>query len=169
MKKLVITASLFLALAATTLTAGTVKLPADMPAATVAIPDNWEPEEDDNGGILAESPDNVTTVYFDIVASKDELDETVEASLKWLMEDHKVSVNAESKEEKELEIGGRTYQMINFDGESKEWGPAEVGFFFTPVGQNHVLVITYWVSKENAEKSVNTLFEKILPSVKSVE
>lgn len=169
MKKLALTASLLLALLANTSFGGTVKLPEEMPAATVSLPDDWEPEEDENGGVLAESPDNVTTIYFDIVGSKDELDETIEASLKWLMEDHKVSVKAESKEEKEADIGGRSYQMVNFDGESKEWGPAEVGFFFTPVGQGKVLVITYWVSKENSDKSTDTLVNKILPSVKSVE
>ena len=47
------------------------------------------------------------------------------------------------------------------------WGPAVIGFLFTEVGGGKVLTITYWISKKDSEKNLETL-GKIFSSVKSV-
>lgn len=147
--------------------ADTIKLPADKPAVSVAIPDSWEPEDSDDG-VLAESPDNVSTIYLEVVATDKEMESVIDESIKWLTEEHEVEVNAESKSEKDFEEGGRKWSRISWDGNSKEWGPAVIGFLFTEVGQGKVLTITYWISKEDSAKSLETL-GKIFASVKSID
>jgi hypothetical protein len=147
--------------------AGTIKMPEDEPAVSVNIPDSWEPEADGDG-ILAESPDNVSTIYLEVVADEKEMDTVIEDSLTWLTEDHEVKVDAESKKEGEFETTGRKWSRISWEAESKEWGPAVVGFLFTEVGGGKVLTITYWISKKDSEKSLETL-GKIFSSVKNAK
>ncbi|WP_395747363.1 hypothetical protein [Prosthecobacter sp.] len=166
MKNKLIAATLILALFPALAPAGTIKLPEDKPAMTANIPDSWEPEEDGDG-ILAESPDNVATIYLEVVGTKKEMDSVIEESIKWLTEEHEVKVDAATKEEKDFEDSGRKWSRISWSGESKEWGPAVIGFLFTEVGDGKVLTITYWISKKDSEKSLETL-GKIFSSVKSV-
>lgn len=166
MKHTLLAATLVLTLFPALAPAGTVKLPEDKPAATVSIPDSWEPEKSEDG-ILAESADNVATIYLEVVADEKQMDSVIEESLKWLTEDHEVKVDAATKETKDFEDSGRKWSLISWSGESKEWGPAVIGFLFTEVGDGKVLTITYWISKKDSEKSLETL-GKIFSSVKSV-
>jgi hypothetical protein len=167
MKNTLAIATLVLALFTSLAPAGTIKIPADKPAATVNIPDAWEPEVDEDG-VLAESPDNVATLFLEIVADEKEMEAAIESSLEWLVKDHEVKVDADTKEEKDFEDAGRTWSRISWSAESKEWGPAVVGFLFSEVGDGKVLTITYWISKKDSEKSLETL-GKIFSSVKNVE
>lgn len=147
--------------------AETIKLPEDQPATSINIPDDWEPE-DDGDGILAESPDNVATIYLEVVANEDEMDTVIEDSLTWLVEDHEIKVKEDTKAEAEFETTGRKWTRISWEAQSKEWGPAVVGFLFTEVGGGKVLTITYWISKKDSEKSLAGL-GKIFDSVKSIK
>jgi hypothetical protein len=162
--------TLLLALAFTLSTAiapaGTIKVPQDEPAVTVTIPDNWEPEADDVG-VLAESPDNIATIYFEVVASEDELKEAIEGSAEWLAE-HEVKVDEATEEEKEFKTGERDWKVISWSANHKDWGPASVGFLFTEAGDGKMLTVTYWISKKDSEKSLATL-EKIFSSVKTTK
>lgn len=167
MKTTIIAVTLALTLFPALASAETIKLPEDKPAVSVNIPDSWEPEEDEDG-ILAESPDNVATIYLEVVANEKEMNTVIEDSLTWLTEDHEVKVDAASKEEKDFEDSGRKWSRISWSGNSKEWGPAVIGFLFTEVGDGKVLTITYWISKEDSEKSLETL-GKIFSSVKSLK
>jgi glucose/arabinose dehydrogenase len=167
MKNTLALATLGLTLFTSLAPAGTIKIPADEPAATATIPDSWEPEEDEDG-VLAESPDNVATIFLEIVADEKEMEATIEGSLEWLVKDHEVKVDAATKEEKDFEDAGRKWSRISWSAESKEWGPAVVGFLFSEVGDGKVLTITYWISKKDSEKSLETL-GKIFSSVKNVE
>lgn len=72
MKKSIITLSLVLSLLPALVSAGTIKIPKDDPAASLTIPNSWEPEDSD-GGVLAESPDNVATVFFKAVGTEKEM------------------------------------------------------------------------------------------------
>jgi len=166
MKHTLIAATLVLTLFPVLAPAGTVKLPEDKPATMVSIPDSWDPEKSGDG-ILAESPDNVATIYLEVVSDEKEMDGVIEESIKWLTEDHQVQVDAATKETKDFEEGGRKWSRISWSGNSKEWGPAVIGFLFSEVGDGKVLTITYWISKKDSEKSMETL-GKIFSSVKSV-
>ena len=166
MKHTLLAATLVLTLFPALAPAGTVKLPEDKPAATIAIPDDWEPEKSDDG-ILAESADNVATIYLEVVSNEKEMDGVIEESLKWLTEEHSVKVDAATKETKDFEEGGRKWSRIGWSGDSKEYGPAMIGFLFTQVGDGKVLTVTYWISKKDSEKNMEAL-GKIFTSVKSV-
>jgi len=167
MKKSIITLSLVLSLLPALVSAGTIKIPKDDPAASLTIPNSWEPEDSD-GGVLAESPDNVATVFFKAVGTEKEMGTLIDESIDWLTKEHDVKLDASSKAEKDFEDSGRKWSRISWDGNSKEWGPAVVGFLFTDLGNGKVLTVTYWISKKDSEKSLETL-GKIFASVKPAE
>lgn len=166
MKKTSLLLTLVLALSTVLATAGTIKVPKDEPAVTINIPDNWEPEEDE-GTILAESPDGVATVYFEVVESEDELKDAIDGSAEWLQE-HEVKVDESTEEKKDFKTGAREWKVISWSATHKEWGPASVGFLFSEAGDGKLLTVTYWISKKDSEKSLATL-EKIFGSVKTVK
>ena len=167
MKKTIITLSLVLSLLPALVSAGTIKIPKDDPAVSLTIPNTWEPEDSD-GGILAESPDNVATVFFKAVGTEKEMGALIDDSIDWLTKEHDVKLDVSSKTEKDFEDSGRKWSRISWDGNSKEWGPAVVGFLFTNLGNGKVLTVTYWISKKDSEKNLETL-GKIFSSVKAVE
>lgn len=166
MKQTSLLLTLVLALSTVLATAGTIKVPKDEPAVTINIPDNWEPEEDE-GAILAESPDNVATVYFEVVESEEELKEAIAGSAEWLQE-HEVKVDESTEQKKDFKTGEREWKVISWSATHKEWGPASVGFLFSEAGDGKLLTVTYWISKKDSEKSLATL-EKIFGSVKTVK
>jgi hypothetical protein len=63
---------------------------------------------------------------------------------------------------------GGTLKVISCAANQKEWGPASVGFLFSEAGDSKMLTITYWISKNGGEKSLETL-EKIFSRVKTVK
>ncbi|TSA36029.1 MAG: hypothetical protein D4R65_03300 [Verrucomicrobiaceae bacterium] len=167
MKMLFLTALLTLALSPALAFGGTIKIPKDEPAATLNIPDSWEPEDADDG-VLAESPDNVATIFFKAVATEKEMGSLIDDSIDWLTKEHDVKIDEASKSEKDFEDSGRKWSRISWDGVSKEWGPAVVGFLFTDLGNGKVLTVTYWISKKDSEKNLDIL-AKIFSSVKAVD
>jgi hypothetical protein len=167
MKKSVLFAALFVSLLPLAGSAGTIPLPAEDSVALVTIPDDWAPEDSEDG-ILAESPDGVTVIYFEVAGTTEELDALIEANLTWLMEDNAVEVDQDSMEEHEFVDGTRTWSRISWSGESKKNGPALIGFLFSPVGGGKILTVTYWIDKEKSDESLEVL-GKIFSSVKSVE
>lgn len=167
MKKPIIALSLVLSLLPALLSAGTIKVPKDNPAVSLTIPNSWEPEDSD-GGVLAESPDNVATVFFKAVGTEKEMGALIDDGIDWLTKEHDVKLDASSKSEKDFEDSGRKWSRISWEGNSKEWGPAVVGFLFTDLGNGKVLTVTYWISKKDSEKNLETL-GKIFSSVKPVE
>lgn len=162
-KRTLLTASLALCLLPAL--AGTVKLPAEKSVVSADIPDTWQPAPDGDG-ILAESPDKVATIYLEVVTTEKEMSLAVQDGLNWLTKDHGLEVNAATKTVKDLEIAGRKWNRISWDAESKEWGPAVVGFLLTEV-RGKVLTITFWISKKDSEKSLEAL-GKIFESVKTL-
>ena len=118
MKKTSLLLALIFTLTTAMAPADTIKVPQDEPAVTLNIPDNWEPDQDD-AGVLAESPDNVATVYFEVVGSEDELKEAIEGSVEWLAE-HEVKVDESTQEEKEFKTGEREWKVISWTANHKE-------------------------------------------------
>ncbi len=167
MKKNLIAIALVAGLFTSFASAGTVKVPKEESAATINIPDSWEPEEDGDG-VLAESPDNVSTIYLEVVATEKEMDAAIDSSLEWLTKEHEVNVDPATKGESEFETGPRKWSRISWEGTSKEWGPAVVGFLFSDLGNGKILTVTYWISKKDSEKSLETL-GTILASAKPIE
>ena len=79
-----------------------------------------------------------------------------------------MKVDASSKKEQDFEIAGKQWSRLSWDATSKEYGPSVVGFLFTEVGKGKVLTVTYWITKKDKDKQMETL-EKIFSSVKPIE
>lgn len=160
-------ATVFLSLLIGSAFAGTVKVPAKRPAITVEIPDSWEPEETDRG-VACESPDQAATVFFEVVGTEKGMNSLLDENFEWLVKDQGVKINDTTKQEKDMLVAGIKSSVLSFDANSKEFGPAKVGFIFTPVGTK-VLVTTYWITNKGAAKHDATLtriFNSIKPIVK---
>jgi hypothetical protein len=167
LKKIAIpVASLALSLLLSSLApAGTVNIPEDKPAISVDIPDSWKPEETDKG-IACESPDKVATVFFEVTSAKGQ-DALIDENIDWLTKDQGVQIEKASQQKQEFEAANLEWKRISWSDNSKEWGPATVGFAFTDAGNGKVLTVTYWITKKDQEKHFPTL-EKIFESVKRI-
>lgn len=164
MIKFTLTFAAFALFFATPAFAKTLKLPNDeFPIASINIPDDWEPEEVNNG-VAAQSPD--TAVYLAVVAvgnekgMEAELDDTFE-----FLKEHKVELDKSTKEETKFKINGIEAEEITFQGKD-EGGPAAVSIAFVPI-KDKLLVFTYWVSTEDEKKHLEVV-GKILQSLKPV-
>jgi hypothetical protein len=142
--------------------AKTLKLPnAEFAIASINMPNDWEPEEINNG-VAGESPDKA--VYLAVVAvgnekgMKEELDDTFD-----FLKEHKVELDKSTKKEDKFKVNGIEAEEITYQGKDEE-GPAAVSIAFVPV-KDKVLVFTYWVSTEEEAKHQEEV-GKILKSLK---
>jgi hypothetical protein len=145
--------------------AETVNIPEDDPAISLDVPHSWKPEVTDKG-IACESPDQVATVYFEVTSEKD-LHELIDENVDWLMKEQSVQVDKSSEQRQEFEAAGLKWERISWAGESKDWGPATIGFLFTGAGKDKMLAVTYWVTKKDQDKRFPTM-SKIIESVKLI-
>ena len=158
-------ATIFMSFVVSLATAGTINVPAKNAVITVNIPDSWEPEETDKG-IAFESPDKVVTVFFEIAAPGKSLNRLIDENIDWLVTEQSVRINAATKKVSEVSVGGIQSGVVHWDADSKDYGPAKVGFIVTLVG-NKTLLTTYWISIKGFQKQRAT-FEQIFESVKPV-
>jgi hypothetical protein len=145
--------------------AETLNIPEDDPAISLDVPHSWKPEVTDKG-IACESPDQVATIYFEVTSQKG-LNALIDENVEWLMKDQSVRVDKSSEQKQDFEAAGLKWERISWNGESKEWGPATIGFAFTDAGNGKVLAMTYWITKKDQEKHFPTL-TKIIESVKLI-
>jgi hypothetical protein len=145
--------------------AETIDIPEDEPAISLDIPHSWKPAVTDKG-IGCESPDKVATIYFEVTPAK-ELNALIDENIEWLTKDQEVKVDKASEEKQDFEVASRKWGRISWNGDSKDWGPATVGFLFTDAGDGKILTVTYWITKEDQEKDF-PIVTKILESVKQI-
>lgn len=144
--------------------AKTFQIPENKPAIALDIPNGWGPELTDHG-VQAESPDEVVTVFFEVAKSEKQMNSLIDDSFAWLTEEHNLKINANSKVESDLMVGGVKSSKIEFSASSKKFGPAKVGFIFAPVA-NRLLVITYWVTAKEFTAQHQGVLNQIYSSVK---
>jgi hypothetical protein len=125
----VLTALVFSVLLTSLSPASTVNVPEDKPAISVDIPDSWKSEATDQG-IACESPDKVTTIFFEVTSAKG-LEALIEENVDWLTKDQGVQLDKASEQKQEFEAANLGWKRISWSGTSTEWGPAVVGFAFT--------------------------------------
>jgi hypothetical protein len=159
----IVLAALLVSVVAVPAIAGPVKVPSAKPVVVLNIPDSWSPEETDRG-VGCESPDKVATVFFEIAESEKDVNALLDETVDWLVKDNGVKVNGGSKVEKDIAVGGIASKLLAFDADSKEWGPAKVGFIFTPIA-GKLLVTTFWFDAKDNDKAIATI-NQILASVK---
>ena len=129
--------------------AKTLKVPNDeFPIASITIPDNWEPEEVNNG-VAGTSEDGA--VYLSVVAvgsdkgMKAELEDTFA-----MLKEHDVDLDKDSKKENKFKINGLDAEEMVFQGKDED-GPASVSITFVTI-KDKLMVLTYWVSTEDEKK-----------------
>jgi hypothetical protein len=141
----------------------TMKLPSDeFPFASITMPDDWEPEEINNGA-AGESPDKA--VYMSAVAvgnekgMESELDDTFA-----MLEEHKVEFDKSSKKENKFQLNGVDVEELIFHGKDED-GPCSISISFIPI-KDKVVVLTYWVTTAKEEQHSKEV-AKILQSLKA--
>lgn len=140
-----------------------VYVPANKPVVTLQVPDSWKPSEIERG-IEVNSPDDVVTMFFEIVKSEKGMNTVLDDNIEWLTEEQNVKINPSTKQETDIAVGGIKSSLIGYDAKSKEWGPSKVGFIFTPVG-SRVMVTTYWITNKGFAKQ-EPVVNRILASLK---
>lgn len=145
--------------------AGTLNIPESKPAVTVDVPDSWKPEKIDTG-IVIESPDQAVTMYMEVTAAKAS-DDLLKENLEYLTKEQHLMVNTASMKLTDAKIGGKACMRMSFDGESKEYGPADVGFIVLELAKDRVITITFWFNKKDASAHTASV-DKILDSIKPV-
>jgi hypothetical protein len=143
--------------------AKTIKLPNDDDAvASINIPDDWGPEEIENG-IAANSPDEAVFLAIVVVESEKGMNAEIDDTFAMLKE-HKVELDTDSKKENKFKINGLDAEELLYQGRDQD-GPTAVSITFIPV-KDKLIVLTYWVSTED-EKANAPAVGKIINSLKA--
>lgn len=157
-------ATAILLITATTSVAGSFTFPADEPAATVEIPDDWQPTATDYG-IEGNSPDAGTYISFDI-AGADDMDQVMTDVFAFL-DENGVTPDPASQTESKGEQNGMPYETLSWKGTDKD-GPVTIGVGFITLSAEKAAIVTYWASAETEEKNIPEV-NKILESIKPAE
>ena len=157
---------LALVLLASSAFAGTFSIPEKRPLVSVDIPDSWNPEITPKG-VACESPDQVASIFFDVVGSEKGARRLIEENVDWLVKDQGVRIDAASQKERSFETNGFEWSEITWDGVSDEWGPASIGFLMTMVSENKMLISTYWITKKHGNKR-DARLDRMIDSIRPV-
>jgi len=162
MIKTIFSAAAIFALFSAPAFAKTLKLPSDeFPIASITMPDDWDPEEINNGA-AGESPDKA--VYLSAVAvgnekgMESELDDTFA-----MLEEHKVDLDKSSKKENKFKLNDVDVEELIFHGKDED-GPCSISISFVPV-KDKVVVLTYWVTSAKEDEHSKEV-AKIVQSIK---
>ena len=157
-------ATAILLITATASVAGSFTFPSDEPAATVQIPDDWQPTETDYG-IEANSPDAGTYISFDVAGAEDM--EQVITDVFAFLEENGVTPDPASQAESKGEQNGMPYETLSWKGTDKD-GPVTIGVGVITLSAEKIAIITYWASAETEEKNMPEV-NKILTSIQPAE
>ena len=143
----------------------TFKLPNDeFAVASITFPNDWEPEELDNG-VFGQSSD--TAVYIAAVAVGNEKGMNAELEDTFgMLKRHKVDLDNSTKKEKKFKLNGVDANELIFEGKDED-GPCTVTIAFVPI-KAKVIVLTYWVTTEKEEQHAQEV-GKIVGSLKAAE
>jgi hypothetical protein len=157
-------ATAILLISATASLAGSFTFPADEPAATVEIPDDWEPTETDYG-IEGNSPDAGTYISFDIAGAED-MDQVMTDVFAFL-EENGVTADPASQKESKDELNGMPFQTIDWKGTDKD-GPVSIGVGIIGLSEEKIAIVTYWASTETEAQNLPEV-GKILATLQPAE
>ncbi len=146
--------------------ADTLKLPLEDPTISFNNPESWTKEKTDSG-YSCESEDQEATIVLE-TADEADLEELINANVKWLMEEEKVEIDKSSEKKGEVESGALKFSTIAWSGKNEQWGPAIIMLAFTDIGNDQVLMITYWVTEKGEAKHKKDI-DAVLDSIKKVE
>ncbi|MBV8375541.1 MAG: hypothetical protein JO279_00905 [Verrucomicrobia bacterium] len=93
----------------------------------------------------------MATIYFEVTTLKG-IDSLISDNVDWRTKEQSVQIDKASEQKEDFENSGRKWSRISWDGDSKDWGPAKVGFLFTEAGKGKILTVTYWISKGSGKR-----------------
>lgn len=157
-------ATAILLISATASLAGSFTFPADEPAATVEIPDDWQPTETDYG-VEGNSPDAGTYISFDIAGAED-MDQVMTDVFAFL-EENGVTADPASQKETKDELNGMSFETIDWKGTDKD-GPVSIGVGIIGLSDEKIAIVTYWASTETEATNLPEV-GKILATLKPAE
>jgi hypothetical protein len=143
--------------------ADTFKLPENKPIVSFVLPDSWKPTETD-AGLEAVSVDGEIYLALEFVDA-DSVDDVVDANLSYL-EQQGVKVEKEPKNKGDSTLNEMAITHLSYNGTDKD-GSCEVSLSFLTVAPGKGLMITYWGSRDAADKHKESL-EKILGSITKI-
>lgn len=141
-------------------------LPLEDPTTVLTVPASWTSEKTDSG-YTCESEDKEAMIVFE-TADKKEIEQLVDANIDWLMKEEKVEIDKSTEKKDTIESGGFKWSTVSWAGKNEEWGPASIMLAFADIGNDQMLMITYWVTTKGAEKHKEDI-ESILDSIKKIE
>ena len=145
----------------TSASAAKFKFPSDAPIAAVTIPDDWDSGETESG-VEATSPDEAVYLSIDVADAKS-IDGVMDDAVEWLGEQG-ITVEASTVKKNEDKLNGKDIFYVEWDGKDKD-GPASIGLAALVLNADTILVLTYWGTKGEEEKSTAAI-GKILNSIK---
>jgi len=154
-------ATAIILITATSSFAGSFTFPADEPAATVEIPDDWKPTETDYG-VEANSPDAGTYISFDVAGAENM--EQVIADVFAFLEENGVTPDPASQTDSKGEQNGMPYETMSWKGTDKD-GPVTIGVGVVTLSEENIAIVTYWASEETEATNIPEV-NKILESIK---
>jgi hypothetical protein len=143
--------------------ADTFKLPENKPIVSFVLPESWKPTETDTG-LEAVSVDGEIYLALEFVDA-DSVDDVIDANLRYL-EEQGVKVENEPKDKGDTTLNEMAISHMSYNGTDKD-GTCEVSLSFLTVAPGKGLMITYWGSRNAADKHKESL-EKILGSISKI-
>ncbi len=140
------------------------KLGDEEAVAWVSIPDTWEPSEIDDG-VEGTSPDRETYVAAEIVDAK-AIDDAIKEEDKFFTK-QKITIRPETKTQKETTVNGLKAYDVTWQATDAD-GATEVSVTFVVVGENKLLLLTYWGSKAGEKTNGKDLVE-IAQSIRPIK
>ena len=99
--------------------AKTVKVPNDeFPIATITFPNNWEPDEINNG-VAGQSPDSAVYLAAVAVGNKKGMDAAGSDDTFAFLEEHKVGADKSTKQESKFKLNGEEVQELIYTAKTK--------------------------------------------------
>ena len=145
--------------------AGTYKLPKENPIASIAFPEGWKVELEDES-LDATSGDD--QVYINIEFNDAEsLQGAITESLGYLAK-HKVKLDQATQKKTEADVKGMKVVNIDWDGEDAD-GKCKVSLTILAVTPKKMLLMLYWATPEAEKKhakELGAIQESITPLAK---
>ena len=143
--------------------AETFKLPENKPVVSFVLPDSWKPTETDSG-LEALSVDGEIYIAIEFVDA-DSVKDVIDSAFSFL-DHHGVKIEDKPKSTGDSTINDLPISHMSYNGTDKD-GPCEISLSFLTVTPGKGLMITYWGSKDAADKHKESL-EKILDSITKI-
>ena len=163
--KLIRTITLSLIALVAAASAGTYKLPKENPIASIAFPEGWKVELEDES-LDATSADE--QIYINIEFNDAEsLQGAITETLGYLAK-HKVKLDEATQKKTEAEVKGIKVVNIDWDGEDAD-GKCKVSLTILAVTPKKTLLMLYWATPEAEKKhakELGAIQESITPLVK---